>query len=254
MIMDETTLWNAYQAHGDADARDQLLERHLPLVRYVARDLWKRIRGKLEIDDLVSAGTVGLINAVDNFEPERGLAFSTFATPRIRGAILDHLRRWDHVPRSVRRKQRSLDQARETLTVRLGREPNQVEIARELDVDLDTVSRWQSDAADAVQVALDAPLPGEGKQVTTAEVVPGETGARTEDAITHDEEVAILQEAVAALPERERTILALYYYEGLKMHQIAEILGVTESRISQIRSKIMKTLRADIGHLRENVA
>jgi len=252
--MTESTLWANYRLDGDAEARDRLLQQHLPLVRYVARDLWKRIRGKLEIDDLVSAGTVGLINAVENFEPERGLAFSTFATPRIRGSILDHLRRWDHVPRSVRKKQRSLDQARHSLTGRLGREPTRTEIAEELEVDLDTVCRWESDAAEAVQVALDAPLAGEGKQVTTAEIIPGETGEETEDAIAHSEEMEILKDAIGRLPERERNILALYYYEGLRMHQIAEILGVTESRISQIRSKIMKTLRGELAHLRENVA
>ena len=252
--MKEHTLWRAYQDDGDTEARDQLLDRHLPLVRYIARDLWKRIRGKLELDDLVSAGTVGLINAVDNFEPDRGLAFSTFATPRIRGAILDHLRRWDHVPRSVRRKQRSLDEARHNLTGRLGREPTRTEIAEELDVDLDTVCRWESDAADAVQVALDAPLPGEGKQVTSAEIIPGEDGEEYAEAVEHDEEVRFLKEAIAELPERERTILSLYYYEGLKMRQIAEILNVTESRISQIRSKTLKTLRADLGHLREQYA
>jgi RNA polymerase sigma factor for flagellar operon FliA len=252
--MTDTALWEAYQSDGDLTARDRLVEEHIPLVRYLARKLWKRIHGKLELDDLVSAGTVGLINAVENFEPERGLAFSTFATPRIRGAILDHLRRWDHVPRSVRRKQRSLDQAREELAARLGRAPTRSEIAEELDVDLETVCQWESDAADAVQVALDAPLPGDGKQVTTAEILPGEDGKEPETRINHDQEVAILTDALGELPERERTILALYYHEGLKMHQIAEILGVTESRISQIRSKTIKTLRTRIGHLREVTA
>ncbi len=252
--MTETALWQAYQSDGDPTARDRLVEEHLPLVRYVARKHWKRIRGKLDLDDLVSAGTVGLINAVEGFDPDRGLAFSTFATPRIRGAILDHLRRWDHVPRSVRRKQRSLAQAREVLATQLGRAPTRVEIAEELDLDLETVCRWESDAADAVHVALDAPLPGGTRQVTTVEVIPGAVGEETEKRLNHDEEVDILAEAIAELPERERTILALYYHEGLKMHQIAQILGVTESRISQIRSKTIKTLRARIGHLREVTA
>ncbi len=249
--MTETTLWEAYQTRGDTDARDRLLQDNLPLVRYLARKLWQRIRGKLDIDDLVSAGTIGLIQAIDHFDPDRGLAFSTFATPRIRGAMLDHLRLWDFVPRSVRKKQRSLHEARETLTTRLGREPTRVEVAAELGVELETACRWESDAADAVQVALDAPLPGEGKRLTTMEVLPGETGEEADHAIAHREEVELLTEAMARLPERDRDVLALYYYEGLKMHQIAEILGVTESRISQIRSKILKTLRADLAHLRE---
>lgn len=252
--MTEATLWQTYKTDADAGAREELLETHLPLVRYVARDLWKRIHGKLDLDDLVSAGTMGLINAVESFEPERGLAFSTFATPRIRGAILDHLRRWDHVPRSVRRKKRTLDETRETLATRFGREPTRQELAVELDMDLETLCRWESDASDAVHVALDAPLPGDGKAVTNAEILPGESGEEVEERLAHREEVDILKDAIAALPERERTILTLYYYEELKMHQIASILGVTESRISQIRSKVLKTLRADIGHLREQYA
>ncbi len=249
--MIETQLWKDFTEHGDGDARDRLLEQHLPLVRFVARRMWKRIRKRMDLDDLVSAGTIGLVNAVENFEPERGLAFSTFATPRIRGAILDHLRKWDYVPRSVRRKQRALREAEETLTHRMGREPTRLEVAEELDLDLDTVCRWESDASDAVRVALDAPLPGEGKQVTSAEIIPGESGEAYADDITHDEEAEALKEAMATLSERERTILSLYYYEGLKMREIGEVLGITESRVSQIRSGILKTLRGQIGHLRE---
>lgn len=251
--MTEDQLWNDFTEHGDAGAREHLLERHLPLVRFVARRMWKKIRKRMDLDDLVSAGTVGLVNAVESFEPERGLAFSTFATPRIRGAILDHLRKWDHVPRSVRRKQRALRDARETLTHRMGRAPTKVEVAEELDVDLDTVCQWESDTSDAVRVALDAPLPGEGKQVTSAEIIPGESGEAYADDLTLDEEVEALKEAMATLSERERTILSLYYYEGLKMREIGEVLGVTESRVSQIRSAILKTLRGKMGHLREHV-
>jgi len=252
--MTEETLWNDYREGGDADARDLLLERHLPLVRFVARGLWNKIRKRMELDDLVSAGTVGLVHAVETFEPERGLAFSTFATPRIRGAILDHLRKWDHVPRSVRRKQRALRDAREELTHRIGREPTRLEVAEELDLDLETVCQWESDASDAVRVALDAPLPGEGKQVTSGEVLPGENGEQYEDGITQREEIEVLKEAMATLSERERTILSLYYYEGLKMREIGDVLGITESRVSQIRSGILRTLRGRIGHLREQIA
>lgn len=252
--MTEESLWNDYLEGGNERARDLLLEQHLPLVRFVARRLWNKIRKRMDLDDLVSAGTVGLVNAVENFEPERGLAFSTFATPRIRGAMLDHLRKWDHVPRSVRRKQRALREAREELTHRIGRDPTKLEIAEELDLDLDTVCRWESDASDAVRVALDAPLPGEGKRVTSAEVLPGETGEAYADGINHHEEVEALKEAVAQLSERERTILSLYYYEGLKMREIGEVLGITESRVSQIRSGILRTLRGQIGHLREQIA
>lgn len=252
--MNDTTLWTDFRDGGNMEARDLLLERHLPLVRFVARGLWNQIRKRMDLDDLVSAGTMGLVNAVEAFEPERGLAFSTFATPRIRGAILDHLRKWDHVPRSVRRKQRALRDTREELTHEMGREPSMMEMAEALEIDLETVCRWESDAADAVRVALDAPLPGEGKKVTSAEIIPGDSGNDYEDGLNHQEEVEALKEAMSTLSERERTILSLYYYEGLKMHQIGEILGVTESRVSQIRTGILKNLRGQIGHLREHIA
>jgi RNA polymerase sigma factor FliA len=252
--MTETALWRAYHDEADDDARSALLERHLPLVRYVARDLWKQINGKLELQDLVSAGTMGLIDAVEGFDPGRGLAFSTFATPRIRGAMLDHIRRWDHVPRSVRRKQRALQEGRETLGARMGREPTRAELAGHLDMDLEVLCRWESDISDAIQVALDAPLRGEGKTTTPEEILAGETGEESDQRISHGQEVALLKEAIAELPERERLVLTLYYYEDLKMHQIAAMLGVTESRISQIRSKVLKSLRSRIGHAREQYA
>ena len=117
--MAATTLWTQYQVDGDIDARDQLLMQHLRLVHHVARQVIRSSRIDAEFDDLVSAGTIGLMNAVDNFDPGRGLAFSTFAAPRIRGAILDDLRRRDHVPRSIRRKQRELNRAKEALMAKL---------------------------------------------------------------------------------------------------------------------------------------
>jgi RNA polymerase sigma factor FliA len=148
--MNSTTLWQAHAA-GDPAARERLLAEHLGLVHHVARQMSRTLAVRADFDELVSSGTIGLMNALDSFDPARGLAFSTFAAPRIRGAILDELRRQDHVPRSIRRKTREIATAREALGRTLGRAPEDREIAAHLGVDLQTLWRWQSDVEGAFQ-------------------------------------------------------------------------------------------------------
>jgi RNA polymerase sigma factor for flagellar operon FliA len=254
--MNTATLWEEYRLHGDPAAREQLLSQNLRLVHHVARQLARALRGDIEFDDLVSAGTMGLVNAIENFDPSRGLAFSTFAAPRIRGAILDDLRRWDHVPRSVRRKQRQINTAREELRTQLKREPQDPELAEELGIELEQLWRWQSDTQDAIQVSLNQPLDGAPSDFarTPIEFLVGDDGVDTEDRLTHEQEVAILQRELMGLKERERLVLTLYYHEELKLHEIATIIGLTESRISQIRSKALATLRERLRPLREGIS
>ena len=248
--MNPSTIWDAYQA-GDPDAREQLLSLHLRLVHHVARRIARSLHIDVEFDDLLSAGTMGLINAVENFDPSRGLAFSTFAAPRIRGAILDELRRWDHVPRSVRRKQRQLKQAREALRAALDRAPNAVELARELDIELEQLWRWEADAHQSGLVSIDQPVDGEDGASAPLDVLVGEEADSIEDGVNHDQETERLRQEILNLKERERIVLSLYYFEELKLHEIATILNLTESRISQIRSKAISTLRSRMKSLRE---
>jgi len=195
------------------------------------------------------------MNALSSFDPSRGLAFSTFAAPRIRGAILDELRRQDHVPRSVRRKSRDLTGARETLMRKLKREPEDREVAEHLKIDLQTYWRWQSEMEGAVKVSLDRPTQdGDRRTTTPAELLP-DLGSRTiEDELNLEQEVGILREAILDLKEQERVVLSLYYYEEMKLHEIASILELTESRVSQIRSKAISKLRGRMAPLREAVA
>jgi RNA polymerase sigma factor for flagellar operon FliA len=248
--MESTTLWAAYQA-GDEAARDHLVAKHLPLVHHVARKILAGISGDADVGDLVSAGTVGLINAIESFDPGRGLAFSTYAAPRIRGAILDDLRRWDHAPRSIRRKQRQITAAKNGLTGSLSREPVARETAAALGIEVETLWRWESESVDVVQVPLDAPIDVEQGRITTpADLLAGGLESDVEDQVNHDEEVAHMRVALQGLPERERLVLTLYYYEELKLHEIAEVLNLTESRISQIRTAALKTLRAAMAPLR----
>src|SRR5476649_854520 len=152
--MESRANWNAFSS-GDMIARDALLTENLSLVHHVARKLERKLSNELNHDELVSAGTLGLMAAMSAFDPERGLAFSTFAVPRIRGAILDELRRQDHVPRSVRRKTREIGSARTALATKLGRKPRDTEVAVQLGVDVQTLWKWEADVEGAIRVPID---------------------------------------------------------------------------------------------------
>ena len=241
--MDASELWIAY-AEGDQDAREQLLTAHLGLVHFVARRILRNLSSEADLDELLSAGTLGLVSALESFDASRGHAFSTFAAPRIRGAILDELRRQDHVPRSVRRKTRDIGGVQEKLMRTLGRAPDDKEIAAELDVDLPTLWRWQGEIEAAVLVPLDgAPTKDEGRGAPPAASLFDDTAPTAEDRLIHEQEVDTLKDALRCLNEQERVVISLYYYEELNLREIATVLEVTESRISQIRTKALGKLR-----------
>lgn len=241
-------LWQDWLDGGDGAARDELIRTHLRLVHHVAGQLIRSgsARG-LELDDLVSAGTIGLMNAIDTFDRDRGLAFSTHAIPRIRGAILDDLRRQDPAPRSVRRKQRELAHAREELAGALSRAPTGSEVAQRLGVGPDQLRRWEMDAESGVPLSLDSGTPGEARR---AAAIPG-TGEAVDEVVARADELRVLTRSIQGLRHPDRLVITLYYHEGLRMHQIAEVLGVTESRVSQIRSRALKQLRAELAFLRD---
>lgn len=243
-------LWDAF-ASGDPMAREKLLTENLSLVHHVARQLSKALAAPADFDELVSCGTIGLMNALEAFEPARGLAFSTFAVPRIRGAILDELRRQDHVPRSIRRKTREISQARETLTRIFGRPASDKEVAEQLGLDLDTLWRWQADTENAVQISLDqSSSEQDGQPYLPPEALSDPHEDTIEDEINREQEKEILKQALTRLKEQERIVLTLYYFEELKLHEIADVLELTESRVSQIRAKALTRLRGELSHFR----
>ena len=248
--MNTCTLWSSF-ASGDLAARDALITENLSLVHHVARQLSRSLAAQADYDELVSAGTMGLLGALEAFDVTRGLAFSTFAVPRIRGSILDELRRQDHVPRSIRRKTREISQARETLMRQLGRAPEDREVAEECKVDVDTLWRWQADMETAVHVPLDRPAGDRDSTMPSpVEMLSGDMDEAVDERINREQEVGFLREAILGLKDQERTVLALYYFEELKLRDIAEILGLTESRVSQIRSKALSRLRTTLAPMR----
>lgn len=235
-------LWNAYRTDPDRSARDRLILHYSPLVKFIAGRVLPRLPGTVDEADLVSYGVLGLIDAIEKFDPERGVKFETYAVPRIRGAILDELRSIDWVPRSVRAKARAADQAYNKLEHRLRRSPTDEELANELGIslpDLDTLLR-QTTRAGVLQ--LDEVLFGQQGPATL-----GDTIADTRDGPVAIFEMAetrrLLGRAISSLADRERTVLTLYYYESLNLAEIGDILGVTESRACQIHTKAVHQLR-----------
>jgi RNA polymerase sigma factor for flagellar operon FliA len=239
-------LWQQYKETGSPEARSALLDQYLGLVRYSARELAAKIPQSIEVEDLVSAGTLGLIQALEGFDVSRGLVFSTYAMQRIRGAMLDDLRSRDWVPRTARRRARKLAEATDLLESQLGRSPTNAEIAAFLGIDMATYWRQWADGDLSHTIPLDSSAsdcaPG---ALRLDEIICDPDAEDPSSRMTRDEDLASLREAIAGLPKKERTVLALYYYENLNLRQIGEVLHLTESRVSQIRSQAL-------GRLREN--
>jgi RNA polymerase sigma factor FliA len=252
--MEHARHWKAF-ARGSADARDALLNAHLTLVYHVAQQVCGLLSTRHELDELVSYGTLGLIAALDSFDPSRGLAFSTYAVPRIRGAILDELRRQDHVPRSVRRKMRSLAGARESLAQSNGRRPTDREVAEYLGIDAATMCRWSAAASQSTKISIEESLTNDDGELAGGIDELSTSGTSTvEDDLTREQEIRVMTEALKELKEQERHVLVLYYHEELKMHEVAAVLGVTESRVSQIRTRALAKLRQRMSPLRAAAA
>jgi len=242
-------LWADYKKSGDRRIRDQLIVLYSPLVKYVAARVAVGLPQHVDGADLVSYGIIGLIDAIDRFNPVRQVKFETYAIPRIRGAIIDELRAIDWVPRSVRAKARAVEQAYASLEGTLLRTPSDAEVAAELDMsekELQDILRQISFVGVA---ALDEVFMVGGDRTdrtTLGDTIPDATAGPM--AMFEDKESKeILAQAIMQLGERERTVLSLYYYEGLTLAEIGEILGVTESRVCQIHTKAVLQLRARLS-------
>lgn len=237
-------LWIRYDQHRDPEARTQLLDRYLGLVHHCARDMAGRVGHAVEFDDLLGAGTLGLVQALEGFDLSRGLAFSTYAMRRIRGSILDELRSRDWRPRSVRSKGRQLAAVVTALETRYGRPPGPDEVARAMGVDVATYYRMKEDLNGGVMVSLAGTVARGGDEgLKLEDTLADPTGGEAFEEVGKRETLTRLRLAIGRLPPRERTVLSLYYYEELNLKQIAEVLHVTESRISQIRTQALKRLR-----------
>lgn len=244
-------MFPASQIACAADAADSvtvLTQQHVGLVHHVARQLARRLHDKVDLGELVSAGSIGLMQAAASYQPARGLTFSTYAVPRIRGSMLDELRRHDHMSRGARRKSRAISGARDALAHRLGREPKAAEVAAELNVSLAVFREWEMDVDGAGEVSLDvAPRSlRDEAQTTAASAIADERAPSVEERIGYEERIALVGIAIRCLRQQERTVLALYFYEDLTLQEIAHVLGLSASRISQIRAEALAKLRSQL--------
>ncbi len=241
--------WAAYKATGDGAARDRLILHYSPLVKYVAGRVAAGLPANVDQADLSSYGIFGLIDAIDKYEPERGIKFETYAMSRIRGAILDELRSIDWVPRSVRSRAREIEKAYQNLENRLKRPPSDAEIAEEIGVSVDELNGIYGKLATVSIVALDELLSpaGGGDRTALVDTLEDARAVAPEAALEAEEMKDILARAINRLPEREKIVITLYYYEGLTLAQIGRVLGVTESRICQMHTKAVLALRGRIA-------
>ncbi len=228
-------LWSRFSEERSEAVRNQLVLHYSPLVKYVAGRVRSGLPASVESADLVSEGVIGLMDAVDKFQPERGLQFQTYAVPRIRGAIIDSIRAADWVPRSIRTLQRDVERAREALQHKLTRAPSDAEICAEAGVTAADLRKLRdrpshiSSAEDDEIAALDDLGPG------------------VDEALQDAETRQALLRALRTLPERDQIVIALYFFEGLTLSEIGQVLSVTESRVSQLRSRATAALRQSLG-------
>lgn len=240
-------LWDRVAAKGDWEARQALVENYARVVKYVAGRMAIGLPHYVDQNDLVSAGLLGLIQAVDNFDCTRGIKFETYAIPRIRGAILDELRTQDWFPRSLRRKARQLEEAYVNLETKLGRPATDEELAQELGVSRDELLTMIEEVSVATIISLDAENGGEGDDATTlGDYLPDPKAEDIEDRVTSKEMVSLIAGGLEELPEKEQLVLVLYYYEDLTLKEIGTILDVTESRVCQIHTKAIMRLRGKL--------
>jgi RNA polymerase sigma factor for flagellar operon FliA len=249
-------LWSDFKSTADQSARDRLIVHFSPLVKYVAGRVSVGLPQNIEQADLVSYGIFGLIDAIEKFDTGRGIKFETYAIARIKGAIIDELRSIDWVPRSVRAKARAVEKAYSKLENELHRTPTDAEVAKELGMTEPELHAVFNQISFVGIVALDEMLTvgGQRGESTTLGDTIADRGAGPVAAFEVEEMKQILADAINRMPEREKIVLTLYYYEGLTLGEIGEVLGVTESRVCQIHTKSILQLRSKLAEPERELA
>jgi RNA polymerase sigma factor FliA len=250
MAEDMIQLWREYRRSGDQGIRDRLILTYAPLVKYVAGRLGSGLPAHVDEGDLVSYGLLGLIAAIERYDPDRDVKFETYAIARIKGSILDELRAMDWVPRSVRSRAREIERAIAQLESKLGRAPSDEEIATKVGISQEELEDSLTDISRSSIAALDElwTVSGSGgDQIALIDTIEDESVPDPQSAMSATEMKEAIADAIARLPEREKLVVTLYYYEDLTLREIGEVLGVTESRVSQLHTKAILRLKARLG-------
>lgn len=231
---------------------NEMIEQYLPLVQQVVNRLAKGLPAHISKDDLFSMGTIGLINSIERFEPEKGVKFETFATWRIRGAVLDGLREMDWVPRHIRQWSKQIEQAYSVVEAEKNRAATDEEIAAYLQITTSELQKRLAQISMGSVSSLEEPLHLFGEEQGLLDVLPDPNAQDPVSHVTREELKAVLESAIARLPEKEKLVVALYYYEELSIKEISEILKVTAPRVSQLHTKAISRLRGALSRRRQD--
>jgi RNA polymerase sigma factor for flagellar operon FliA len=238
-------LWKEYRTSRSRETKDQLILEYAPLVKIVAGRMIAQISQHVEYEDLVSYGILGLIDAIDKFDSEKGVKFETFASFRIRGEIIDNIRKLDWVPRTLRQQHKQYEQTVAALEEQLGHEPSQEEIAVKLGVSLEDAGELSRKSTVMTLISLDDYLETNYETANTG--LYDSTSEGPEEYVDRMELQQMLADAISKLTEKEQKVVALYYYEDLTLKEISVIMGVTESRVSQIHSRAVEKMKLKLG-------
>ena len=251
----EEELWEEYRKTSDPKIRESFVKQYAPLVKYVAGKVMAGMPQNIEFEDLVSYGTFGLLDAIEKFDTSRDIKFKTYAITRIRGAIYDELRSMDWIPRSVRQKAKEIDNVVLKLEAKLGRAPNEEEIAKELGIELKELHTILVKLSATSLVSINEPvfLNDDSDKVSIIETIESPESLKPDLIIEKEEVKKIIVKVIVDLPEKEKKVLILYYYEDLTLKEIGEVLNVTESRVSQLHTKAIGRLRSKLNKIRENL-
>jgi len=242
-------LWKRYKTSGDERARERLVVAYSPLVKYVAGRMGSNLPAHVDEADLISYGLTGLISAIERFDLSRAIKFETYAITRIRGSIIDELRTLDWVPRSVRARAREIERANQKLEARLQRAPTDEEMASELGISVSDFNESLVQISTSTLIALDElwnTSDNDGDHVSLLDTIADRRAPDPEQIVDQGEVRDRIADAITALQEREKLVIALYYYENLTLREVGEVLGVTESRVSQLHTKAVLRLRSKL--------
>lgn len=246
--IDLSSVWRKYKVNGDLDAREKIIEYYIDLVQYIAGRIAIHLPQNVDSQDLLSYGAFGLIDAIDKYDIEREVKFETYASTRIRGAIIDGLRSTDWIPRSVRSRARQIEREITQLENTHGRTPTEAEVAAALDVSLNKYREMVKDISSSSLLSLDEAVIADGniESIKLIDTIVDRVASIDQDLLANEskEELAV---AIDTLSERERMVISLYYHEGLTLKEIGSILEVSESRICQIHSKALSSLRSHLS-------
>lgn len=242
---DKEKLWESYQKNPSPEIREQIILEYAPLVRVVAGRLSMYLGYNVEYDDLVGYGIFGLIDAIDKFDAAKDVKFETYASLRIRGSILDQIRKMDWIPRTVRQKQKKLDEAIKRVEMRTGKNASDEEIAKEIGISDAELTNWQSQLKITNIVSLNEYVEQGSEPVMDAK--HNTHFAQPEEQIQENELKEVLKSTLELLTEKERKVIELYYYEELTLKEISKVLDVSESRVSQLHTKALLKMRKKMG-------